>query len=44
MLFILLKSPFHSKEFKFCPGFFGHLGKWLDERVEVHFKIYDMTY
>ena len=28
----------------FCPGFFGHIGKWLDKKVKVSFKIYDVIY
>ena len=24
----------------FCPDFFGHVGKWLDKKTKVNFKIY----
>ena len=23
----------------FCPGFFDHVGKWLDKKASVNFKI-----
>ena len=24
----------------FCPDFFRHVGKWLDKKAKVYFKIY----
>ena len=27
---------------KFSPGFFSHVGKLLDKKVEIHFNIYDL--
>ena len=29
--------------FNFCSEFFGHVGKRLDKKVQVNFKIYDVT-
>ena len=38
------KAPFILKMFKFvCPDFFGHVGKRLDEKAKVNFKIYEAT-
>ena len=28
----------------FCPDIFDHLGKRLDEKAEINFKIYDPFY
>ena len=30
--------------FKFCPDFCGHVGKLLNEKAKVNFKIYYVTY
>ena len=27
----------------FCPGLLGHIGKRLDEKANITFKIYDVT-
>ena len=26
-----------------CPAFFGHMGKVLDKKAKINFKIYDVT-
>ena len=39
---------FHFKTFlflrylNFCPGIFDHIGKQLDKKTKVNFKIYDL--
>ena len=38
-----LKALFILKIFKSCPEFFGHVGRRLDKRAKVNFKIYDIT-
>ena len=32
-----------SKTFSFCPGQFGHVGKWLDKKAKANLKTYDNT-
>ena len=43
---MLLISPWKfflfSTYLNFCPKFFGHLGKWLNKKAKVDFKIYDV--
>ena len=38
-----LKAIFILKIFKSCADFFGHVGRRLDKRAKVNFKIYDIT-
>ena len=40
----LLKTLFFSKIFKVFPDFFGYVGKWLNKKAKVTFKIYDVIY
>ena len=40
-LFHLKNLFFFSRYFNLCPSFFGHVGKRLDEKAKVNFKIYD---
>ena len=40
--YFILKAPFVLKIFHFCPNFFGHAGKQLDN-AKFKFKIYDVT-
>ena len=40
--YFILKALFVVKIFNFCPDFFGHVGKWLDKKTEIIFKIYDV--
>ena len=47
----IMKNAFHFnlkvistlKIFKSCADFFGHVGRRLDKRAKVSFKIYDIT-
>ena len=39
----MLKTLFVVAIFIFCPDFFGLVGKRLDKKVKVNFKIYDVT-
>ena len=44
MLFVSPKKFFSFlRYFSFCPEFFNHVGKWLDKKAKVSFKIYDVT-
>ena len=36
------KAVFILKIFKFCPDFFGHVGKRLDKKAKVDLKFYDV--
>ena len=38
-----LKSLFRSRDISTFFRLFGHLGKGLDKKVDVNFKIYDVT-
>ena len=29
--------------FIFLSGFFGHIGKWVDKKAKIKFKMYDVT-
>ena len=40
-VFVLSGRVFESR---FCPHIFDQLGKWLDQKDKVHFKIYDVFY
>ena len=40
--YFILKALFTLKILNFCPDFFGHVGKQLDEKAKVNFKIYDV--
>ena len=35
----ILKCLFVFKMFKILSGFFGHIGKWLDKKVNVNLKL-----
>ena len=41
--YFILKALFFLKIFDFCPDFFGRMGKRLDKKAKVNFKIYDVT-
>ena len=43
--YFILKTLFALKIFEFlsCPEFFGHVGKRLDKKAKVIFKIHDVT-
>ena len=41
--YFFLKALFILKIFNFCLGFFNHMGKELDKKAKVHFKIYGVT-
>ena len=43
MIFFVLKALFVFKNLNFCPETFGHVGKELDKKVTVNFKIYDVA-
>ena len=38
-----LKNSFVIKMFNFCSDFSGHVGKRLDKKTKVNFKIYDLV-
>ena len=40
--YFTLKALFALKILDFCSDFFGHVGKRLDEKAKVNFKIYDV--
>ena len=45
IFYFTLKALFLLKIFKFlyfCIDFYGHLGKQLDKKTKVNFKIYDI--
>ena len=39
----MLKALFFLKLFRFLSWLFGHVGKKLDKKTKVKFKIYDVT-
>ena len=40
-----LKGSFHSEDIKiFVLTFFGNVGKWLDKKAKINFKIYGLTF
>ena len=41
--YFTLKAPFVLKTFKFLSWLFGHVGKRLDQKDKVNFKIFDVT-
>ena len=41
--YFILKALFVLKMLKFFTNFSGYVGKWLDKRAKVNFKIYDVT-
>ena len=41
--FFILKARFVLKIFKFFFWVFDHVGKWLDKKAKVNFKIYGVT-
>ena len=41
--YFTLKAPFVLKIFKFLSWLFGHVGKRLDQKDKVNFKIFDVT-
>ena len=44
MFFISFEKFFSFLRYlNFCPDVFGHVGKRLDKKAEVNFKIYDVT-
>ena len=38
----ILNALFFLKRFKLCLEFFGHVGKLLDKKAKLNFKIYDI--
>ena len=36
--YFIVKSLFLFKYLNFCPDFFGHMGKRLDNKIKVSFK------
>ena len=43
VFYFILKALFVLKIFKFLSRLFGHVGKRLDEKDKVNFKIHDVT-
>ena len=43
MLFFILKALFVQRYLNFCPDIFGYVGKQLNEKAKVDFKIYGVT-
>ena len=44
MLFIsILKALFFLSYLNICPDYLDHVENWLDQKVKVNFKIYDIT-
>ena len=44
MLFIPHKILFSFlKYLHFCPDVYGHVGKRLDKKAKINFKVYDVT-
>ena len=41
--YFILKALFVLKIFTFFSRLFGHVGKFLDKKTKVDFKIYDVT-
>ena len=41
--YFMLKTYFILKIFTFLSWLFGHVGKRLDKKPKVNFKIYDVT-
>ena len=41
--YFMLKALFVLKIFTFLSWLFGYVGKWLDKKAVVNFKIYDVT-
>ena len=41
--YFMLKALFVLKIFKFLPWSFDHVGKWLDTKAKVSFKVYNVT-
>ena len=44
VFYITLKVLFFLKVFHFLIRIFGHVGKRLDNKAKINFKIYDVTY
>ena len=42
-LFHFKDSLLFLRNLYFCPDFLGHVGKWLNSKPEVNFKIYDFA-
>ena len=43
VFYFMLKALFVLKIFTFLSWLFGYVGKWLDKKAVVNFKIYDVT-
>ena len=43
-LYFMLKALFILEIFTFFSWLFGYVGKWLDKKAMVNFKIYDVTH
>ena len=41
--YFMLKAPSFLRCLNVCPDFCGHVGKRLDKKPKVNFKIYDVT-
>ena len=41
--YFVLKTLFDLRYLYFCPDLFGHVGKWLDQKAKIKFKIHDVT-
>ena len=44
VFYFVFKVFSFSTYLNFCLDFFGHVGKWLNKKAKVIFKIYDATY
>ena len=42
IFYFILKALFVLKIFKFCPDFFGHVGKGFDKKAKVNLKVCDV--
>ena len=41
--YLILKTLFFVRYLNFRPDFFGHVGKRLNKKVKINFKIFDFT-
>ena len=41
--YLTLKAPFVVKIINFLSRLFSHVGKWLDKKTMINFKIRDVT-
>ena len=44
VIYFTLKALFVLEILKFLPCLFGYVEKWLDKKVKVNFKIYDVKF